>query len=49
VIGRSAGFHVKIWLARRVNTLHFGYRPGEGWLHDRMNDEPPGCRARADY
>ncbi|MEH6498665.1 MAG: iron donor protein CyaY [Pseudoalteromonas distincta] len=38
VIGRQPASR-EIWLAAPGNTLHFGYRPGEGWLHD-SDDEP---------
>lgn len=38
VIGRQPASR-EIWLAAPDGTLHFGYRPGEGWLHD--SDEEP--------
>lgn len=38
VIGRQPASR-EIWLAAPDSTRHFGYRPGEGWLHD--SDEEP--------
>ncbi|MFN3581495.1 MAG: iron donor protein CyaY [Pseudomonas sp.] len=38
VIGRQPASR-EIWLAAPDGTLHFGYQPGEGWLHD-SDDEP---------
>jgi CyaY protein len=33
VIGRQPASR-ELWLAAAGSTLHFGYRPGEGWVHD---------------
>ncbi|WOD11572.1 iron donor protein CyaY [Pseudomonas sp. NyZ704] len=38
VIGRQPASR-EIWLAAPDSTRHFGYRHGEGWLHD-CDDEP---------
>ncbi len=33
VIGRQPASR-ELWLAAPATTLHFGYRAGEGWVHD---------------
>ncbi|WP_339650976.1 iron donor protein CyaY [Halopseudomonas pelagia] len=38
VIGRQPASR-EIWLAAPDSTRHFGYHPGEGWLHD--SDDGP--------
>lgn len=38
VIGRQPASR-EIWLTAPDATRHFGYYPGEGWLHD-CDDEP---------